>query len=202
MKLALVAMLLSSLAAAEEDAGVTDAPDAGQKRETEVRADRSLDPRRVAGSASVISKDELERNEHNDIHQILKGVPGVYAREEDGFGLRPNIGLRGVSPDRSSKVTLMEDGVLFGPAPYSAPAAYYFPMASRMVGVEVYKGPAAIRFGPNTIGGAVNLRTREVPTHGFEADLDASLGSYFTASAKAAGSCAAVSTFVMPTLEP
>ena len=118
---------------------------------------------RVAGSAHVVSEKELERNEHDDVHRILETVPGVYVRGEDGYGLRPNIGLRGANPDRSSKITLLEDGILQGPAPYSAPAAYYFPLATRMVGMEVFKGPAAIRYGPNTIGGAINLRTREIP---------------------------------------
>jgi Fe(3+) dicitrate transport protein len=118
---------------------------------------------RVAGSAHVISEEELERHEYTDIHQILSTVPGVYLRGEDGFGLRPNIGMRGGNSDRSAKITLLEDGVPLVPAPYAAPAAYYFPMPMRLVGVEVIKGAAAIRHGPQTIGGAVNLITRKVP---------------------------------------
>ncbi|MDF2694206.1 MAG: ligand-gated channel protein, partial [Labilithrix sp.] len=81
----------------------------------------------AAGSAQVIKKDQLERFEYDDPGAALQQVPGVYVRGEDGVGLRPNIGIRGANPDRSKKLTLMEDGILFGPAPYSAPAAYYFP---------------------------------------------------------------------------
>ncbi|MEL6349945.1 MAG: TonB-dependent receptor, partial [Myxococcota bacterium] len=106
-------------------------------------------------------------------------VPGVTVRGEDGFGLRPNIGIRGANSDRSAKVTLTEDGVLLGPAPYAAPAAYYFPMVTRMVGVEVFKGPAAIRFGPQTVGGAVNLLTRPIP-QGYAHRLDVAAGLYQT----------------------
>lgn len=156
-------------------APVAEVPDAG--RETTVIGHRLVDVRRVAGSAQVVGKEELERQEANDLHRVLQGVPGVYIREEDGFGLRPNIGLRGASADRSSKVTLMEDGVLSGPAPYSAAAAYYTPMMTRMVGLEVYKGPGSIKFGPQTIGGALNVRTRDVPRQ-FESDLDLSIGNY------------------------
>lgn len=160
------------------DAGIFEEPEgaADAGRETTVTA-RRVDVRRVAGSAQVIGKEELERQEANDLHRVLQSVPGVYVREEDGFGLRPNIGIRGASSDRSSKVTLMEDGVLYGPAPYSAGAAYFTPLMTRMVGMEIYKGPASIRFGPQTIGGAINLRTREVP-RAFESDLDLSLGNY------------------------
>lgn len=130
---------------------------------------------RVAGSAHVVDAATLEKYEYNDIHRVLASVPGVYVREEDGFGLRPNIGLRGANSDRSSKITLMEDGVLLAPAPYSAPAAYYFPVTTRMVGVEVFKGPAATRHGPNTVGGALNLQTRRVPVDPTLA-LDAAFG--------------------------
>ena len=111
---------------------------------------------RTPGSAHVINNKKLERQEYDDPQAILQTVPGVYARTEDGVGLRPNIGLRGTNPNRSSKVALMEDGVPFGPAPYSAPAAYYFPLMQRMYQVRVLKGPATIVYGPQTVGGAID----------------------------------------------
>jgi len=133
--------------------------------------------RRLPGSATLIDEVALEAFEYTDIHRILNGVPGVNLQEEDGYGLRPNIGLRGTSPERSKKVTLMEDGVLSGPAPYSAPAAYYFPNVSRMSAVEVFKGPATTQYGPATIGGAVNLVSRAIP-FAAEGELDAQYGQY------------------------
>ncbi|MDF3071404.1 MAG: outer rane iron(III) dicitrate receptor [Polyangiaceae bacterium] len=119
---------------------------------------------RTPGSAHVIGKKQLERNEYDDAGKILQQVPGVYVRQEDGVGLRPNISIRGGNPDRSKKLTLMEDGILFGPAPYSAPAAYYFPLMTRMTSVRVIKGPAAIAYGPQTVGGAIDFISRPIPT--------------------------------------
>lgn len=119
--------------------------------------------RTEAGSATLISDVMLEDFEYDDINRVLAVVPGVNIREEDGYGLRPNIGFRGATPERSKKIALMEDGVLIAPAPYSAPAAYYFPMVSRMTAVEVFKGPAAIKYGPNTVAGALNMTSRPVP---------------------------------------
>ena len=119
----------------------------------------------------------LEAFQYTDINRALNLDPGVYAREEDGFGLRPNIGLRGGTADRSAKVVLMEDGVLIGPAPYSAPAAYFFPLARRMVGIEVFKGPASIEFGPQTIGGAINMISAPIPNDS-QGSVELSAGSY------------------------
>ncbi len=132
---------------------------------------------RTAGSAHLITRRQLERFAYTDPQAIVQQVPGVYVRQEDGVGLRPNIGVRGVNPDRSKKLTLMEDGVLFGPAPYSAPAAYYFPLMARMVGVRVIKGPGAVAYGPQSVGGAIDFVTRPIParTQGAAA---LSLGQY------------------------
>jgi Fe(3+) dicitrate transport protein len=132
--------------------------------------------RKEAGSATLIGEAELEKFQFTDINRILYSVPGVNIREEDGYGLRPNIGFRGATPERSKKITIMEDGILIGPAPYSAPSAYYFPMLSKMTAVEVFKGPSAIKYGPNTVAGALNLTTRSIPSDS-EGSVDFAVGS-------------------------
>lgn len=132
--------------------------------------------RTEAGSATLIGEADLEKFKFDDINRVLYNVPGVNIREEDGYGLRPNIGFRGATPERSKKITVMEDGILIGPAPYSAPAAYYFPMMSKMTSLEVFKGPAAIKYGPNTVAGALNMTTRAVPD-AQEGMIDVSAGA-------------------------
>ncbi|MEP5765060.1 MAG: TonB-dependent receptor [Halieaceae bacterium] len=121
------------------------------------------DAQKIAGSSAVISAEDLAKFQDTDIQRILSQVPGIYMREEEGYGLRPNISIRGSYGDRSSKITLMEDGVLIAPAPYTAASAYYFPTTGRISGVEVLKGAAAIENGPYTIGGSINLLSTPIP---------------------------------------
>jgi len=120
--------------------------------------------RDVAGGASIVSAEDLEQYENSDVIRALRRVPGVSIQLEDGWGLRPNISIRGTATERSSRVTLMEDGVLIAPAPYSAPSAYYFPTFGRINSVEVLKGPASITQGPYTVGGAINLVSTPIPS--------------------------------------
>ena len=137
------------------------------------------DPADIPGSAHVVGQEELQTFLQNDVMRVLRTVPGVYIQEEEGFGLRPNIGIRGSGLDRSARVALLEDGVLIAPAPYAAPSAYYFPTQRRMHALEVLKGPSSVAVGPKTTGGAVNLISTPIPDE-FSASADLRIGQHNT----------------------
>lgn len=124
---------------------------------------------------------------------IAQQVPGVYVRDEDGYGNFPNISLRGVDGSRSTKVTLMEDGILTAPSPYASPNAYYTPRSGRMAGIEFLKGSSQVRFGPHTTGGVVNFLSTPIPgstsgylrlTHGSHATT---FGQFWAGSTQSLG---------------
>jgi len=130
----------------------------------------------IPGSAHQLSQDDLEKFDYTDIMRTLTSIPGVYVLEEDGYGLRANIGMRGTGQNRSEKVTIMEDGVLAAPAPYSAPAAYYFPTAGRMQKVEVLKGTSSAMYGPRTTGGVINMVSRQIPEEALASQIKVQAG--------------------------
>ena len=94
----------------------------------------------------------------------LRGQAGVNIRPEVNGGVVPNIGIRGLNPDRSEGLLILEDGVLVGFAPYSVNAAYYVPPSERIARIELLKGSGQILYGPHTVGAVMNLITPEIPT--------------------------------------
>ncbi len=117
----------------------------------------------LPGSAAVIEGEEFRAKGYTNIKQIAANTPGVFVRDEDGFGNFPNISIRGVDGTRSAKVTLMEDGILTAPSPYSSPNAYYAPKSGRMAGIEFLKGSSQVMYGPHTTGGVINFLSTPIP---------------------------------------
>ena len=118
---------------------------------------------RIPGSVEIIDEETLENSRAFTSTEALRKVTGVNVRDEEGFGLRPNIGIRGLDPTRSTKVLLLEDGIPLTYAPYGDNASYYHPPIDRFESIEVLKGSGQILYGPQTVGGVVNYITRTPP---------------------------------------
>lgn len=118
---------------------------------------------RIPGSVDVIDSKTLEASRPFTSTEALRKVAGINVRDEEGLGLRPNIGIRGMNPTRSSKVLLLEDGIPLTYAPYGDNASYYHPPVERFESVEVLKGSGQILYGPQTVGGVINYLTPNPP---------------------------------------
>ncbi len=126
-------------------------------------AGESADMERLPGSAGIVPANLLQQSRVFTAEEALRKVSGVHTRGEEGFGLRPNIGIRGLNPTRSSRVLLLEDGLPLSYAPYGDNASYYHPPVDRFESIEVVKGAGQILYGPMTVGGVVNYITPPTP---------------------------------------
>ena len=135
--------------------------DAGVLPRVDVIGSGSSAVSQSSGSATVIDGRTLEESRVFNVNEALRKVPGLHVREEEGVGLRPNIGIRGLNPTRSTKTLLLEDGLPLSFAPYGDNASYYHPPIDRYESIEVSKGSQVIRFGPQTAGGVINYITPE-----------------------------------------
>ncbi|MCA1604856.1 MAG: TonB-dependent receptor plug domain-containing protein, partial [Acidobacteria bacterium] len=118
---------------------------------------------RIPGSADIVDAQTIENTRAFNSTEVLRKVAGINVRDEEGFGLRPNIGIRGLNPTRSSKVLLLEDGIPLTYAPYGDNASYYHPPIDRFESIEVLKGSGQILYGPQTVGAVVNYITPVPP---------------------------------------
>ncbi len=120
-------------------------------------SEASLDD--LPGSIDRLDAHTLTPSRVFNFSEALRKLPGISVRDEEGFGLRPNICIRGTNPTRSTKVLLLEDGLPLAYAPYGDNASYYHPPVERYDSVEVLKGSSQILYGPQTIAGVVNYIT-------------------------------------------
>lgn len=139
------------------------APSASSYDEVRVRGDASDTLVRASGSKTTVERVDLERQQPMSANEVFRRVPGVTVREEDGMGMRLNIGIRGFNPSRTRLVLVTEDGVPVVVSPYGEPEMYYSPPIERIERLEVRKGPDILTEGPQTVAGVVDLHDLAPP---------------------------------------
>jgi outer membrane receptor protein involved in Fe transport len=129
-----------------------------------VIGDKADSLQKTPGSGTLIGHKEIDRAQPSDAAEMLRRVPGVNVYEQEGGGLRLDLGVHGLDPGRARNVLILEDGIPIAVNPYSEADIYYLPQIERMRGIEVVKGSGSILFGPQTIGGVVNFLTLAPPS--------------------------------------
>ena len=118
---------------------------------------------KVPGSVTVLDFKSIKKITPMHGNELFRKIPGLNVVDEEGAGLRLNIGIRGLDPDRSRNVLVLEDGIPVALNPYGEPELYFTPPIDKMTTVEVLKGSGQILFGPQTTGGVVNLISANPP---------------------------------------
>ena len=119
---------------------------------------------KTPGSATILNARDIKQFAPLTTNELLRKVTGINVVDEEGAGLRLNISIRGLDPDRSRNVLMLEDGVPIALGPYGEPEMYFTPSIDKMSGIEILKGSGQILFGPQTIGGVVNFFTADPPS--------------------------------------
>jgi iron complex outermembrane receptor protein len=112
----------------------------------------------TVGSVAFIDARSFENRYTNNITDVLKDTPGVYAQTRYGQEIRLSIRGSGLARGFHTRgIEILQDGIPFNFADGSGDYYQIDPLALRSV--EVFKGGNALVFGSSTLGGAVNFVT-------------------------------------------
>ena len=124
------------------------------------------DLKSYTGNRSIITSDQIERTAARSIDTALQQVPGIKIKDETGTGVLPNISVRGLDSSRSGYAQILLDGIPMTLAPYGHTGQSLFPATLFMIDrIDVARGGASIQYGPNNVGGVINLISKPIPTN-------------------------------------
>ncbi|XEB11761.1 TonB-dependent receptor family protein [Xanthomonas sp. DAR 35659] len=122
------------------------------------------DVQHYAGSRQVIDNAQLRNGANRSLDDALQRVPGIKVFDETGTGALPQIMLRGLYESRSGRVQVLEDGIPLALAPYGQTSLSLFPVGLNQVDrIDIVRGGAAVQYGPNNVGGVINLISPDIP---------------------------------------
>ncbi|MFL8076852.1 TonB-dependent receptor family protein [Xanthomonas vasicola] len=174
--IAAITLILPPLARAADtpvadavDATDGDAPiralDAVQVQGSLLGRSKPDDVQRYAGSRQVIDREQLRNGGTRSLDDALQRVPGIKIFDETGTGALPQIMLRGLYESRGGRVQVLEDGIPLALAPYGQTSLSLFPVGLNQIDrIDIVRGGAAVQYGPNNVGGVINLVSKEIPS--------------------------------------
>lgn len=113
----------------------------------------------LAASVTVITKDDIARNQYQTVVDVLKAVPGMNIVQSGGPGKQTSVFVRGTN---SNHVLVLIDGMnAADPSTPNGSFNFAHLLAAAIDRVEVVRGPMSSLYGSDAIGGVINVITRK-----------------------------------------
>jgi Fe(3+) dicitrate transport protein len=113
----------------------------------------------------------------NNTREIFARIPGVTIWENEGSGIQINIGVRGLSPNRSWELNTRQNGYDISSDVFGYPEAYYNPPLEAVETIELVRGGSSLQFGPQ-FGGMLNYVLKREAKKKFSYETQNTVGSY------------------------
>ncbi|KAB1156986.1 TonB-dependent receptor family protein [Flavobacterium luteum] len=114
---------------------------------------------------------------NNNAREIFARIPGVTVWENEGSGLQINVGVRGLSPNRSWELNTRQNGIDISADVFGYPEAYYNPPLEAVETIQMIRGGASLQFGPQ-FGGMLNYVLKREKEQPFTFETQNTVGSY------------------------
>lgn len=126
----------------------------------------------------IIKLDGINANlATNNAREVFSRIPGVTIWENDASGIQINVGVRGLSPNRSWELNTRQNGYDISSDVFGYPEAYYNPPLEAVESIELVRGGAALQFGPQ-FGGLLNYVLKREKKKPFTFITQNTVGSY------------------------
>jgi Fe(3+) dicitrate transport protein len=113
----------------------------------------------------------------NNAREIFSRIPGVTIWENEGSGIQVNVGVRGLSPNRSWELNTRQNGYDISSDVFGYPEAYYNPPLEAVETIELVRGGSSLQFGPQ-FGGMLNYVLKRETKKKFSFETQNTVGSY------------------------
>lgn len=113
----------------------------------------------------------------NNVREIFSRIPGVTVWENEGSGIQINVGVRGLSPNRSWELNTRQNGYDISSDVFGYPEAYYNPPMEAVESIQLVRGGASLQFGPQ-FGGMLNYVLKRETQKKFSFETQNTTGSY------------------------
>lgn len=126
----------------------------------------------------VLKLSSLNANlTNNNAREVFARIPGVTVWENEGSGLQINVGVRGLSPNRSWELNTRQNGVDISADVFGYPEAYYNPPLEAVETIQFVRGGASLQFGPQ-FGGMLNYVLKREKEQLFSFETQNTVGSF------------------------